>query len=234
MLREIRDYWWECPISEEKKMITRILIAAVLVLSCGSCLAQKIPENKWVKFLTVEQAAELVAEYNKAGTTPLPLWGLTSINKDVARELAKYEGMWLTLPALTSIDKDIAKELAKYQSHEDRQAQISIDQNDDQRLSGFIKTLQVRRETVSYKGAFKGALMLEGLTSINEDVARELAKYKGRNLEFNLPSINEDVARELAKFEGEYLQIGKPAFFDKDVAKELAKFQGSDGFFYPR
>ena len=90
----------------------RYLIVASLLLSCSLCLAEDFPEdtNK-IKSLTAEQAAELVAE--KKGS--LSLRGLTSIDKDVAQELAKFEGEWLILRGLTSIDKDVAQELAKFE-----------------------------------------------------------------------------------------------------------------------
>ncbi|MDB4468216.1 hypothetical protein N9039_02910, partial [Verrucomicrobiales bacterium] len=66
--------------------------------------------------LTAEQAAELVVAF---GNEPagLNLAGLTSIDKNVARELAKYEGMGMWLEGLTSIDKDVAYELAKYEGN---------------------------------------------------------------------------------------------------------------------
>ena len=87
----------------------RFLIAAVLVLSCSLCLAEDFPKNTYeIKSLTAEQAAELVAV--KKGSLFLP--GLTSIDKDVAQELAKIKGE-LYLGGLASIDKDVAHELAK-------------------------------------------------------------------------------------------------------------------------
>ena len=92
-------------------MITRILIAAALVLSCSLCLATDFPQNtNEIKSLTAEQAAEVVAM--NGGW--LELNGLTSIDKDVAKELAKNEG-GLVLNGLTSIDKDVARELAKFE-----------------------------------------------------------------------------------------------------------------------
>ena len=54
---------------------------------------------------------QLVAK--QKGVANLDLYGLTSINKDVAQELAKFKGGWLLL-GLTSIDKDVAQELAKF------------------------------------------------------------------------------------------------------------------------
>ena len=83
----------------------RFLVAAFLVLSCSLCLAEDLPQdtNK-IKSLTAEQAAELVAKFEGEY---LFLDGLTSIDKDVAQELAKSRrGLFLGLP---SIDKDVLK-----------------------------------------------------------------------------------------------------------------------------
>ena len=67
----------------------RFLIATALVLSCSLCLAEDFPKNtNKIKSLTAEQAAELVAKFEGA----LFLHGLKSIDKDVAQELAKFEG----------------------------------------------------------------------------------------------------------------------------------------------
>ena len=84
----------------------RYLITAALILSCSLCLAEDLPENTYeIKSLTAEQAAKLVANEKGRG---LYLSGLTSIDKDVAQELAKVKGD-LNLYCLTSIDKDVLK-----------------------------------------------------------------------------------------------------------------------------
>ena len=57
----------------------------------------------------------------------------------------------------------------------------------------------------------KGLLSLNGLTSINKDVAQELAKSKGRISLTSLTSINKDVAQELANFKGENLFLSAKA-----------------------
>ncbi len=82
----------------------RVLVAAVLVLSCSLCHAEDFPENtNKIKSLTAEQAAKLVVK-KKGG---LSLYGLTSIDKDVSQELAKFKGGCVGLGGLTSIDKDV-------------------------------------------------------------------------------------------------------------------------------
>ena len=65
----------------------RFLIVASLVLSSSLCLAEDFPKNtNEIESLTADQAAELVAK--SEGFLAL---GLTSIDKDVAKELAKYD-----------------------------------------------------------------------------------------------------------------------------------------------
>ena len=92
----------------------RFLIAAALVLYCSLCLAEDFPKDtSEIKSLTAAQAAELVAKHKGEGDW-LYLNSLTSIDKDVAQELAKLKGGNLFLNGLTSIDKDVAQELAKF------------------------------------------------------------------------------------------------------------------------
>ena len=93
------------------------LVAVVLVLSCGLCWAEDIPDGSIKgrvisneQALTAEQAAELVTDFEG----DLRLRGLTSIDKDVAQELATAKGS-LYLKGLTSIDENVARELAEYE-----------------------------------------------------------------------------------------------------------------------
>ena len=82
-------------------MITRILIAAVLVLSCGFCLAEDFPKDtNEIKSLTAEQAAELVAKFDGH----LSLDDLTSIDKDVLKILKSNKS--IVLPEKYSDRKD--------------------------------------------------------------------------------------------------------------------------------
>ncbi len=148
----------------------RYLIVASLLLSCSLCLAEDFPEDtNEIKSLTVEQAAELVANHGY-----LPLGGLTSIDKDVAQELAKVKGWGLDLRGLTSIDKDVAQELAKFEGTLNLGGLKSIDKDVAQELAKF-----------------KGALRLYGLKSIDKNVAQELAKFKGELRLYGLTSIDE-------------------------------------------
>ena len=94
----------------------RYLIIASLLLSCSLCLAEDFPKNtNDIKSLTAEQVPDLVmvvTHVRKSGAFVLN--GLSSIDKDVAQELAKFKGGYLSLNGLTSIDKPIARELAKF------------------------------------------------------------------------------------------------------------------------
>ena len=152
-------------------MITRILIVGSLVLSCSLCLAEDFPENtNEIKSLTAEEAAELAA---KVKGSWLLLNGLTSIDKDVAQKLAKFEG-YLYLRGLTSIDEDVAQELAKVKRGLSLEGLTSIDKGIAQELAKF-----------------DGSLTLRGLTSIDEGVAQELAKVKRGLYLRGLTSIDE-------------------------------------------
>ena len=166
----------------------RFLIAVVLVLNCGLCCGEDIPDGNIKgrvvsneQALTAEQAAELVADFEG----DLRLRALTSIDIDVAQELAKAKGD-LRLKGLKSIDKDVARELAK----------------------------------------FIGNLYLNGLTSIDKRVAKELAKFKGHLELGGLTSIDIGVAQEFAKAQGNLYLKGLTSI-DKDLARELAKYEGA-------
>ncbi len=89
----------------------RYLIVASLLLSCSLCLAEDLPEEtNVIKSLTAEQAADLVRVVTHVRENEyLRLNELTSIDKGVAQELAKFKGEALLLWGLTSIDKDVLK-----------------------------------------------------------------------------------------------------------------------------
>ena len=168
------------------------LVAVVLVLSCGLCWAEDIPDGSIKdrvisneQALTAEQATELVTDFEG----DLRLRGLTSIDKDVAKELARAKGD-LRLKSLTSIEKDVAKELAKFTGNLYLNGLTSIDNHVAEELAKFT-----------------GHLELGGLTSIDKDVAQELATSKGSLYLKGLTSIGKNVARELAEYEGALLYL---------------------------
>ena len=142
----------------------RFLFATVLVLSCDLCWAEDISDGnikprlvRDEQVLTAEQAAELANDFEG----DLRLRCLTSIDKDVAKELAKFMGK-LYLNGLTSIDKHAANELAGFKGHLELGGLTSIDRDVAQALAKA-----------------KGDLYLKGLISIDNDVASDLAEYEG-------------------------------------------------------
>ena len=187
-----------------------------------------------INSLTAEQAAELVVAF--ANDRGLKLPGLTSIDKNVARELAKYEGIWLQLTSLTSIDKDVAYELAKYEGRLNLAGLTSIDQDTTRELAKYegdwlkLSGLTSIDQDVAYElakwGETGAQLYLEGLTSIDKGVAYELAKYDG-SIVLGLSSIDNDVAEELAKKDGGQLHLWGLVSIDKDVAQALSRFGGT-------
>ena len=163
----------------------RCLIVTALVICCSLCLAEDFPEdtNK-IKSLTAEQAADLVMVVTHVREDEvLVIRGLTSIDKDVARELAKFKGKRLFLDGLTSIDKDVARELSKYKGS------LYLGGRPRGRGRGLTSiNKDVAQELAKYEGEH---LSLNGLTSIDKDVAQKLAKFEGKELWVSLESIDE-------------------------------------------
>ena len=141
-----------------------------LILCCGLCHAEDFPgDTRDIKSLTAEQAAELVATNEEWDF--LYLNGLTSIDKDVAKELAKHKGN-LYLNGLTSIDKDVAKELVGFKGWRLVLGLTSID-----------KTVAI--ELAKFKGSGLG---LGGLESIDQDVLKILKTNPAIELPKNIPT----------------------------------------------
>ena len=113
-------------------------------------------------------------EFAKGKGNGLSFDRLTSMKKEVAHELSRFMGYRLTLDGLTSISKEVAQELAKL------------------------------RPRPNNWGKF---LKLDGLTSISKGEAHELAKFSGQLALSGLKSMNSEVAREFAQFKGISLDI---------------------------
>jgi hypothetical protein len=205
----------------------------------GNIPVEDVPKKDRSNTLTREQAANLVAsnkgkylyltkltsidkdvaselaKHEPPKTGGIYLRGLNSINKDVAHELAKYKGK-LYLEGLTSIDKDVASELAK---HEPEYEHSGI----------FFKGFSSLDKDVAQELAkYKACLHLEGLTAIDKPIAQELANFKGTGLYLEgLNSINIDLAKELAKIKVRILRLRGPTSISKNIAQELAKLEAS-------
>ena len=168
---------------------------------------------------------EIIAKIVVNGTNPafkLNLDGLTSITKDVAVELAKFQGNYLQLNGLNSIMKDVAEELVKF-------AGTFL------QLNGLtLITKDVAKELMKGRGgigshvffnAESWSIDLNGLTSMSHEVACELANFNGGEIGLRgLPSITREVAYELRNFQGQSLVLSAECVCcDKEVSEILSK-----------
>ncbi|MDC0252314.1 hypothetical protein OAK44_00685 [bacterium] len=224
-------------------ILTKLLIILLLVLCHGICQAQDLPGNqKKANTLTVKQAAEIVKKANETRQRELDLSWLTSIDRDIARELSHYKGLRILLGGLTSIDANVAHELTKRQLGGQYAAPTK-----GLSLNGLTSiTKDVAHELVKKANETQQReLNLNWLTSIDRDVARELSHYGGQNILLDgLTSLTQDVAHELTKVQpgrfGWYnhlslrsdipaksLSLDGLTSITKEVAHELAKCNGS-------
>ena len=184
-----------------------------LVLYLSLFLAGFLQGAEKTGTLTVQEAAELVKKANETQQGQLNLNWLTSIDQDVARELSHYGGQKILLDGLTSLTQDVAHELTKVQPGR----------------FGWYNNLSLRSD-IPAKG-----LSLDGLTSITKKVAHELAKCNGSlNLNY-VKSMDNEVARELAKFQGGFLNIQfleSIAPEDMNILKDGLRGRGGSEKFY--
>ena len=224
-------------------ILMKLLIILLLVLCHGICQAQDLPGNhKKANTLTVKQAAEIVKKANETRQRELDLSWLTSIDRDIARELSHYKGLRILLGGLTSIDANVAHELTKRQLGGQYAAPTK-----GLSLNGLTSiTKDVAHELVKKANETQQReLNLNWLTSIDRDVARELSHYGGQKILLDgLTSLTQDVAHELTKVQpgrfGGYnrlslrsdipakgLSLDGLTSITKKVAHELAKCNGS-------
>lgn len=74
------------------------------------------------------------------------------------------------------------------------------------------------------RGYTKGPILLDGLTSLDVDTAKELAKSKGYLCLDGLPTIDIETAKALAEFRGECLFLNGLSTLDADTLQVLAEF----------
>ena len=103
-------------------MRTKFITLTIFILYHGISLAENAPNSQMSRTTTAEQAAAMVREHAQSKKYYLRVNWLTSIDRDVARELAKHgrniNSDHLTLDGLTSIDKAVARELSRFQGYE--------------------------------------------------------------------------------------------------------------------
>lgn len=195
----------------------------------------KIPKNiSAIQFLTAEQAAEVV-DYveNERKQKELFLTSLLTVDKQVAHELAKFQGNKLDLSGPTTIDVNVAQELVKFQGKLlflngltilDRDVARELVQFHGALWLNGLESLDVYTARILVEGDH--GLYLDGLTKIDRELARALAMVKyPQNLSLlGLTTIDENVAQELSKFRGANLILGLKTM-DIKVAKALAPLQ---------
>ena len=218
-------------------MRTKFFTLTIFILYHGISLAENAPNSQMSRTTTAEQAAAMVREHAQSKKYYLRVNWLTSIDRDVARELAKHgrniNSDHLTLDGLTSIDKAVARELSRFQGYElSLDGLTSMDLDVAQSLAKFQGAklsldglADTDKETVKELAKFKGDWLVLGVTSLDKEDAREFAKGQGNGLSFDrLSSIDKEVAHELSRFQGFRLSLKGLASISKDVAHELAKF----------
>lgn len=217
-------------------MVIKFSSIILFILSHVICLADVPGGQKNSNTLTAEQAVAMVREHGQSKKNYLRVNWLTSIDRDVARELAKHgrniNNDHLTLDGLTSIDKAVARELSRFQGYElSLDGLTSMDIEVAKALAkfqGYKLSLDgladADKETVKELAKFKGDWLVLGFTSLDKEDAREFAKGEGNGLSFDrLSSIDKVVAHELSRFQGYRLSLKGLASISKDVAHELAK-----------
>ena len=219
-------------------MRTKFFTLTIFILYHGISLAENAPNSQMSRTTTAEQAAAMVREHAQSKKYYLRVNWLTSIDRDVARELAKHgrniNSDHLTLDGLTSIDKAVARELSRFQGYElSLDGLTSMDLDVAQSLAKFQGAklsldglADTDKETVKELAKFKGDWLVLGVTSLDKEDAREFAKGQGNGLSFDrLSSIDKEVAHELSRFMGFTLSLDGLTSISKDVAHELAKLR---------
>jgi len=218
-------------------MIMKFFITTLLIVCHGICLAEDLPDGKKNNSsLSAEKAAEMISEANRANRYYLNLNRLTSIEPDAAGELAKLksESGALYLDGLTSINKEVAEELARFNGY---RLQLNGLTNINNEVAGALANFQgkvlslnglasIDKEAVKELAKFEGDWLILGLTSLDKEDAREFARGEGNGISFDrLTSIDEEVAHELSRFRGYRLTLDGLTSVSKDVAHELAKLR---------
>lgn len=141
-------------------------------------------QSRRLTVINKADARKLVEHYQTQPYELLDLGGVTTIDVETARELAKYNHC-LILTGLTNIDAEVAKELAKLTSKED--GRLFLD---------GLTTIDA--ETARELAKHNHPLSLGGLTDVNMGVAKELVKH-GKSGERMWLQLNKAIQNKLDK-----------------------------------
>jgi beta-lactamase regulating signal transducer with metallopeptidase domain len=137
--------------------------------------------------------------------------GLTTLSPDVARELSKFSGGGLKLDGVTAIDADTARALAGF--HKD-----GCEAPDRKECAGANSSCP----------HCTASLSLNGLTTLSEEAARELATFEGQQLGLSgLPALSAGAAAALARFQGETLLLRNARNMPAAALDAIRAFEGS-------
>jgi beta-lactamase regulating signal transducer with metallopeptidase domain len=188
-------------------------------------LQVRAPQNKGLFNFGLEssvsaldpEAARIMVEYaaQNLGSRPpaatLRYDGLTTLSPDVARELATFSGGGLKLDGVTAIDADTARALAGF--HKDG--------------CGAPDRKQCAEANSSCPHC-TASLSLNGLTTLSEEAARELATFEGQQIGLGgLPALSAAAAAALARFQGETLLLRNARNMPAAALDAIRAFEGS-------
>lgn len=176
-----------------------------------------------------EETAAALAEAN----TMLALDGLTKLDAEIAKPLARSGGDILAFNGIRSLDPDAAEALARYTGY-----QLCFDGLKSVSTAVAKHLARFRGDWISLAGvasldpatatalsAFRGELILDGLTAIDTETAEEIAKSRGDCLNLGAPHLSKAAAAALAEFRGDTLRLGVTSL-DADTAAQFLAFRG--------
>jgi ABC-type amino acid transport substrate-binding protein len=173
----------------------------------------------------------------------LLLDGLTRLDPDVARALAKHEGGDLHFDGLTTLDADTAEALAigNVSRRLFLNGLTTLDAPKAKSLSKFSEVVLNGLATLDADTARAlvdsgkrreggGQLWLDGLTTLDADTARALAGFSGGFLRLDgLGRLDAATARALVEeFQGSFLLLNGLKRLDAGAAAALAGVRGTD------
>jgi hypothetical protein len=186
----------DAPLSFDKDQLIELTVQQAEAI--GRARRGRFTTLHRLQTLTPAAAAALVREH-RAGD--LAFNTMPTLSKEVAEELAKYEGS-LSLTGLSSISQEALEALAKLRGK-------SLD----------IATATLTPDQARILATFRGEhLTIVRLKSISSDAAKALAEFGGETLNVDLRSLSRQEARELSRFQGDTLWLPSVRALSKDEA----------------
>jgi tetratricopeptide (TPR) repeat protein len=175
-----------------------------------------------LKTLDTATAKELAAHKGN-----LSLDGLKTLDAATAKELAAHKGD-LFLSGLKTLDIDTAEALAQHPGarNDDFLDNVNL-RNLDESSAKIWREARIKAFRTQVLQAATETGNLHDIGTITAAEAAEIIKgFKGDSINIDLKSLDPGVARELAKFQGRNIQISGCKTIDSATAKELVEFKG--------